>query len=349
MFHALDTLKSFLGSYGLAIIAITVLIRAVLWPLNSAQARSMKKMQELQPKLKELQEKHKDDPAKMQEALMSFYATNKFNPFAGCLPMLVQLPIFIALYGTLNSPMFMAQAGNESFLFIDKLYHNLHDLGGKPLDGQFTVESSSTFSADKKVVLRLKTGQSIERDLQDPHKNLVATPTPVIPGEPQQFMLRLTDLGLSEDWSQRVDSATVKVINNSSKEMEAVTMRPDQYGRLKGEEKTVLGKGHYNMDVIALILIYGVLTLAYQKVMERGMKTQPEGPQASMMKFMPLMFVALLFIIPIPAGVLLYLVVTMLMMFAQTLYIQLKDNKDDKPGQVEKPAKKVIDIRADKA
>ncbi|AGL03979.1 YidC/Oxa1 family membrane protein insertase [Desulfoscipio gibsoniae] len=91
-----------LPSYGLAIIILTILIKLVLFPLNQKQMVSMKKMQEIQPKLKEIQEKYKNkDPQKMQQKIMEMYKEHNVNPMAGCLPILVQMPILIALYRSL--------------------------------------------------------------------------------------------------------------------------------------------------------------------------------------------------------------------------------------------------------
>jgi len=89
-------------SYGLAIIVLTVLIKLVLFPLNQKQMMSMKHMQEIQPKIKEIQDKYKaKDPQKMQQKIMEIYKEHNVNPMAGCLPMLVQMPILIALYQSL--------------------------------------------------------------------------------------------------------------------------------------------------------------------------------------------------------------------------------------------------------
>lgn len=90
-----DTLKL---SYALAIIVITVLIKLLFWPLTQASTRSMKRMQQLQPQMKAIQEKYKDDPAKMNRKLMEFMKEHKVSPMAGCLPILIQLPVFFGFY-----------------------------------------------------------------------------------------------------------------------------------------------------------------------------------------------------------------------------------------------------------
>ena len=90
-------------SYGLTIIAITIIIKLLFWPLTAASTRSMKRMAALQPKMKEIQEKYKDDPKKMNEKLMQFMRENRVNPLGGCLPILLQIPVFIGFYQMLQS------------------------------------------------------------------------------------------------------------------------------------------------------------------------------------------------------------------------------------------------------
>src|SRR5438132_8924099 len=85
-------------SYGLAIILLTVAVRLVLLPLTIKQTRSMQEMQRLQPEVKRIQAKYKGDRQKMNEEMMNLYKEHKVNPLGGCLPLLLQLPIFWALY-----------------------------------------------------------------------------------------------------------------------------------------------------------------------------------------------------------------------------------------------------------
>jgi YidC/Oxa1 family membrane protein insertase len=91
------------GSWGLAIVGLTVLIRAVLVPLTLKQFRSMQELQRLAPELKALQEKYKDDKQRQQQEIMNFYREHKVNPFASCLPLLLQLPVFISLFYMLRT------------------------------------------------------------------------------------------------------------------------------------------------------------------------------------------------------------------------------------------------------
>lgn len=90
-------------SYGLTIVGITVIIKLVFWPLTQASTRSMKRMQALQPQIKALQEKFKDDPLKMQKKMGELWKEHKVNPAMGCLPMLIQIPFFFGFYRMLQS------------------------------------------------------------------------------------------------------------------------------------------------------------------------------------------------------------------------------------------------------
>lgn len=107
-------------SYGLAIIFITIIIKTVLFPLTQKQMKSMRGMQEIQPEMKYLQEKYKDEPELMQKKLMALYKEKGVSPFGGCLPLVVQMPIFIAFYQSLIKFKF-AVAEHASFLWIPTL------------------------------------------------------------------------------------------------------------------------------------------------------------------------------------------------------------------------------------
>ena len=109
-------------SWGMSIIALTVVTRAVLLPLTYKQLKGMRALQALQPQLKELQEKYKNDKQRMQQEMMRFYKENKVNPLASCIPLLAQLPIFITLFFLLRDELpDDILPGEESFLFINDL------------------------------------------------------------------------------------------------------------------------------------------------------------------------------------------------------------------------------------
>lgn len=127
----LGVLNFFYGishSYGVAIILLTILVRVLLYPLSHKQLVSMKKMQQIQPRLKTLQEKYKDDKQKLNQEVMKLYREYGVNPAAGCLPLLVQLPILILLFKVIMNYDF----GEEFFLGIS-LKHSLLSLMSQAL------------------------------------------------------------------------------------------------------------------------------------------------------------------------------------------------------------------------
>jgi YidC/Oxa1 family membrane protein insertase len=106
-------------SWGVSIILLTIVTRIVILPLSLKQIRSMRSLQAHQPEIKKIQEKYKDDRQRMQREMMSFYQENKINPFASCVPLLLQLPVFLALFQLLRSDEFsseLAASGDPSFL-----------------------------------------------------------------------------------------------------------------------------------------------------------------------------------------------------------------------------------------
>jgi YidC/Oxa1 family membrane protein insertase len=101
MFLALDYLYRFAGNYGVAILIFTVLVKLAFFPLANTSYRAMSKMKKLQPEMERLRERNKEDKVKMQQELMALYQKEKVNPLAGCMPMLIQIPVFFSLYKVL--------------------------------------------------------------------------------------------------------------------------------------------------------------------------------------------------------------------------------------------------------
>lgn len=137
MFQALAGLLAFfyelVPSYGVAIVMLTVAVMLVLTPLTWKSTRSMLEMQRLQPEIKKLQQKHKNDRQKLNEELMAFYKEHKVNPVAGCLPLLLQMPVFLVMYRVING-LTQVRNGVPSPAYISKdsrLYEDLVADGGE--------------------------------------------------------------------------------------------------------------------------------------------------------------------------------------------------------------------------
>jgi YidC/Oxa1 family membrane protein insertase len=110
IFHVLDFLYGLVGNFGIAIMALTVLIRLLLFPLANKSYKAMSKMKALGPEMQKLKERFKDDKPKIQQEIMALYKKEKVNPAAGCLPILIQIPIFFSLYKVLSVTIEMRHA-----------------------------------------------------------------------------------------------------------------------------------------------------------------------------------------------------------------------------------------------
>lgn len=127
--QALRLIQGFAGDWGLSIIILVVIIRLALTPIMLKSTKSTARMQVLQPKLMEIQERYADDPQRQAEEIQKFYSENKFNPLGGCLPLLIQMPILVALYNLLRDlGHYFPHAADKGFSF----YGILPDLAMSP-------------------------------------------------------------------------------------------------------------------------------------------------------------------------------------------------------------------------
>jgi YidC/Oxa1 family membrane protein insertase len=118
LLNFMNLLHSWLGDYGLAILALTTIIKLTLWPIQNKANRSMRQMAALSPKMQELKEKYKDDPTRMNQEVMKLYKQYGINPLGGCLPMMIQIPIFFGLFKMLGQAV---ELRNAKFLWVRDL------------------------------------------------------------------------------------------------------------------------------------------------------------------------------------------------------------------------------------
>src|SRR3954462_2248164 len=157
-------------SYGIAIVLLTIAVRLVLFPLTAKQARSMQKMQQVQPELKRLQAKYKNDRQKLNEEMMKFYKENNINPLAGCLPLLLQLPLFIVLYRVIRgltntvivSALVVPGAGTGAVDHATLANVKVTGQTARMVDGKLTdAKVSATVEVDGKPVGKLSTARIV--------------------------------------------------------------------------------------------------------------------------------------------------------------------------------------------
>lgn len=320
----LKKLADLVGSYGLAIILLTIIVRAAMWHLNVQQQRSMKMMQTLQPKMKAIQDRYQSNPQVMQQKLMEFYKEHKFNPMGGCLPLLIQMPIFILLYSALISPQFIQVAGNQNFLFIKSLATTMRATAGISDDGKLGAAQGDKFILGNTATIYLPNEELKNVKISDPNQ-AVEIMGELKPGEDVDLSVSLDHIKLKFSQQEQIEKADLVVTNSNIRENETITFKRDG-GVLKATVPTVPVNKTLHWDVVLLIVLFAITMFISQKIMMAMTKTETSDPtqqalQKSMGTFMPLMIIATFVIIPIPAGVLLYLITSNIIQILQTVII----------------------------
>ncbi|MCQ2957810.1 MAG: YidC/Oxa1 family membrane protein insertase [Candidatus Gastranaerophilales bacterium] len=344
MIDALAFIAKYVGSYGWAIVVLTFIVRAALWGVNVQQQVSMRKMQSLQPKMKALQDRYKNNPQMLQQKMMEFYKDNKFNPFSGCLPLIIQLPIFIMLYSALMSPQFIQMAGNSSFLcltkdkcLISRLDNTLKSTSGTANDGIFGIREKDTFSIPKTIDVTMKDGSTMPVKIDSPQKALQIQGD-MIPGENVDFKIPLDNLKLKFEQLNNVESTKIPVINNSTKEVETMEFTRNE-SNLISNIKTVKTETKFHIDVLFLVLLFGAsmwfATKFTTSMTKGGGDPTQQAMQKTMGTTMPIMVTAMFVFFPIPAGVLLYLIVSNVIQIAQTVIVNKQlDAQEAKKSEI---------------
>lgn len=165
------------GNYGIAILILTIIVRVIFWPLTHKSTESMKRMQQLQPQMAALKEKYKDNPQRMQQETMALYKENKVNPMGGCLPMLIQIPVFIALFAVLRSAI---ELRYSSFLWIRDLSEPENLFAGMiPIVGSLNI-LPLLMSATMMWQQKLTTGSSAATPEQQQQQKMMAVMMPIM-------------------------------------------------------------------------------------------------------------------------------------------------------------------------
>ncbi len=159
LLHSLNGLKGIFGNYAAAIVVLTIVIKTLLFPLQNKATLEMKRMSLLSPRIAELRDKYKDDQQKLNEEIMKLYRDYGMNPFAGCLPMLIQIPIFFGFYSMLGTAVELRNAG---FLWIKDLSQpdTVFRIGGLPVNILPLVMAATMFW---QMAITPKTGDKMQQ------------------------------------------------------------------------------------------------------------------------------------------------------------------------------------------
>jgi YidC/Oxa1 family membrane protein insertase len=281
----------------LAIILLTLLLRLLLYPLSAKQARSARAMQELQPEIKALQAKYKDDRQKVSEETMKLYKERKVNPLSGCLPLIVQLPLLIGLYSVFRTP--VAHLPNESALF--------EELCGTP----------SAFMENATSDQRFEVLEDVRPDQTDGIKSV----------DEFSALKDSDDAADQQKYAVLEGRANTVTIQDLEKAREDHTGCLDKGSKFLGVLNLSLSasqsEGSAGDRIPAFLLVALVTgTAFYQQRQTMGRRTA-EGaqqmPGQAALKFMPLFMGYIAFIMP--SGVCLYFLTTNLFQIGQQAYI----------------------------
>lgn len=333
----LKFLAYYCGSYGVAIIVLTLIMRAAIWPLNVSQQRNMRVMQSLQPKLKLIQDRYKNNPQMLQQKMMEFYKEHKFNPMGGCMPLLIQMPIFILLYTSLMSPQFIQVAGDSKFLFINRLDTTLRANAGISNDGVMGTSKTDMFMPGK--VARVYIGDEVYNDIKiNNPKKALEVQGQLVPGEDMDLKISLDHLDMKFSQLEKVSKAEIVVTDINTRETENVTFNR-QDGVLAATVPTIEIKKEFHWDIFALIAIFALTMLLSQKLMmamgnnSKNMDPAQQAIQKSMGTFMPIMIIGTFIMIPIPAGVFIYLIVSNIVQVVQTVIVNRQVDEEEAKRQ----------------
>lgn len=338
MIPVLEWIAKQCHSYGWAIVFLTVLVRVLVFPLVASSTRSMQRMSQMQPQLKAIKERYKDEPEMSQKKFMEFYQKNKINPMGGCLPTLVQLPILFALFATFSGPPFgdkpipvkvkvvaqteaskvakaEASGANSPYVATDGALSKI-----VVFPGDSTVVSGSTIdfgvrAVDGTIPSEMKIKWRVKGSQPDKHDATIDDTGHATFSQPGEYTVEAVVPGIAKN-------EPFLFIRSLGKVEQGMNL-------LKPE----------NWDNLAMIVLFGLTTFLSQKLM-----VQPPSPdmdpdqlaiQQQTQKTMPIALTAMFFFIPLPSGVFLYMVISNVIQSLQTWWI------------MRSPGPEIIDVLAD--
>ncbi len=334
MLPIIDFFYGIVPSYGLAIVALTVVVRLALYPLSAGSIRNMRKTKISQPlmqkRVKEIQAKFKDDPAKQQQAMSDVY--KEFgNPLAGCFPTLLQMPVLFALFATLRGSPFsnIDYNVNLQVVPVDQTAQiQVQEFKSEPHNVYFNANVHAPVIADIPNGNILGAGQKTQIEFKD------------IDGKPlSELAAQYPESQFTPVWTVTKGMENVKITQSGQIEAIApgeVTLKGTIPGIAAnagflfidalGHVGAIDPDGKLHFDIIAMILFFGLSLYVSQNM--SGGATSTAGAddaaaqqQQAVNKFTPVIFSGMFLFFPLPAGVLMYMVIGNVIQTAQTYFL----------------------------
>ena len=342
MLPIIDLFYSIVPSYGLAIVALTLIIRFALYPLSAGSIRNMRRMRIVQPlmnkKMQEIKERYKDDPQKQQEEMMN--VQKEFgNPLAGCLPLLLQMPVLLALFATLRGSPFSGvnYSVNLQILPAEQIERIQPQAFATPPQNIYVAEGEHLkVSAILPAGNKLAVGENTKIEYQTPE------------GKPFQALLaEHPNTQLIPQWSVTKGEERVKI--DAEGNIEAlqpgdVTIQGtipglaasqgflfiDALGRVGATDPD----GTIHWDIVAMIVLFGI-TLYVSQILSGQNSTNANPQQETVNKLTPVIFSGMFLFFPLPAGVLMYMVIGNIFQTLQTYILTREPLSEDLQKMVE--------------
>lgn len=336
MLPILDFFYGIVPSYGLAIVALTLVIRFALFPLNAGSIRNMRRMRITQPLMKkrqeEIQKLYKDDPAKQQEEMSKLF--KEFgNPLAGCFPVLLQMPVLFALFATLRGSPFSDVNYSVTLQILPREQMELIQ------PQAFVTKPQNIYLADSvhapvAAILpggnRLVVGEKTKAEFQtvegEPLKKLLAAypQTEILPK--WQITKGAENVRLQEDGTLEALAPGEVTLQGTIPGLAANKgfLFIDALGRVGAFEQD----GTIHWDVVGMILAFGISLYVNQTL--SGQNSSDAAPQqATVNKLTPIIFSGMFLFFPLPAGVLMYMLIANIFQTAQTFLLMREPLPED--------------------
>lgn len=357
MLPIIDFFYGIVPSYGLAIVALTLVIRFALYPLSAGSIRNMRQMKVTQPmmqkRVKEIQERYKDDPAKQQEEMSQVY--KEFgNPLAGCFPVLLQMPVLFALFATLrgspfsdvNYPVTIQVLPREQAEQIQPAAYvgkpqNIYIADGEHIKVAPLIPGGDRLAVGEKTSIEFQTteGKTFNEVVADHPETQIAPVWKVTKGA------ELVNIG--EDGVLEAIAPGEVTLQGTLPGLAANQgfLFIDKLGRVGAFDDD----GTIHWDIIGMVLFFGISLYVSQLLSGQGSGGNPQ--QQTVNKITPVIFSGMFLFFPLPAGVLLYMVIGNVFQTLQTFILSrepLPENLQEIVAAEEKKTKKKTDSDEDR-
>jgi YidC/Oxa1 family membrane protein insertase len=352
MLPILDFFYGIVPSYGLAIVALTLVIRFALYPLSAKSIRNMRQMKVAQPvmqkRMKEVQERYKDDPAKQQEEISKIYK-ELGNPLAGCLPVLVQMPILFALFATLRGSPFsdVNYTVNVQILpreqitqiqpqaFVSKP-QNIYVADGIHAPVAAVIPGGNRLVVGEKTDIQFQTTNGTPlKDLLEQYPETEIVPSwKIVKGED---LVRFDENGNLEAVAPGEVALQGTVPGLAANKGFLFIKALGRVGAFDSE-------GHINWDILAMVLFFGVSLYINQLLSGQG-SAGANPQQAAVNRYTPIIFSGMFLFFPLPAGVLMYMSIANIFQTLQT-YILSREPLPEHLQKIVEAEEKKDDDRA---